>query len=131
IQEVHIDYATAPSYDSDVSNKVYHSETCFINEIFFVSDHKQSYPKQSETINTTYDDDQIDDSDVKVNCGNVEQDTNAHDQNRANIESLIKNVQLKAEKTNKANKLAKEENVLLSKELESYKERVHVFKNQQ
>ncbi|GJR12119.1 hypothetical protein Tco_0794771 [Tanacetum coccineum] len=133
IQEVHTESATAPSYDFDVLNKVSDSETCFINKIFSVSDHEQSYPEQLETINTTYDDDQIDsniifdDSDIEVNKGNVKQHTSAYDQNRANKESLIRNVQLETEKTNEANKLVKKENALLSKELEKYKESVRVF----
>ncbi|GJR93154.1 reverse transcriptase domain-containing protein [Tanacetum coccineum] len=74
-----------------------------------VSDHEQSCHVQPESIKSTYVDDQIDsniifdDTDMEDNSGNVEHDTSAHDQHRAKMESLMRNVQLEAAKTHKIN----------------------------
>ncbi|GKD14184.1 hypothetical protein Tco_1198591, partial [Tanacetum coccineum] len=52
-----------------------------------------------------YDDDQInsnikfDDPDEGINSDNVEQDNNAHDQQRAKLESLLRNVQTECANT--------------------------------
>ncbi|GKD64931.1 hypothetical protein Tco_1307039, partial [Tanacetum coccineum] len=94
------------SYDSDLANEVHDSQMSFINDIFSKSDHAQY---------------------MEGNSGNDEQDNNVHDQKNAEFVLLIRNVQLEAEKTNKAIKDVKEENALLQKELEKYKEQVRVL----
>ncbi|GKC64766.1 retrovirus-related pol polyprotein from transposon TNT 1-94 [Tanacetum coccineum] len=55
---------------------------------------------------------------------NDEQDNNVHDQKNGKFELLIRTVQLEAEKINKVIKVVNEENALLQKKLEKYKERV-------
>nr|GEV71453.1 hypothetical protein [Tanacetum cinerariifolium] len=67
------------------------------------------------------------DLNATVHDGKVKQDNNAHDQRHTEIESLIKNVQIEAEKQRTISKEVKQRNVLLTKELEKYKERIREF----
>ncbi|GJX32960.1 hypothetical protein Tco_0242815 [Tanacetum coccineum] len=101
IQTVDKNSDAKPSYDSDLANEVHDSQTSLINDIFSKN--------------------------MEGNSGNDEQDNNVHDQKNAEFVLLIWNVQLEAEKTNKAIKDVKEENALLQKELEKYKEQVRVL----
>ncbi|GJS45886.1 hypothetical protein Tco_0596007 [Tanacetum coccineum] len=134
IQTVNNDSDVGPSYDSNFANEVHGSQTRFIDDIFEKGDHEQCYREQTESIKPTYDD-QIDsniifdDPDLEGNSENDEQDNNVHDEKYVEFESLIRNVQLEDEKTNKVNKAVKEENDLLKTKLEKYKERVRVFEN--
>nr|GEW19483.1 hypothetical protein [Tanacetum cinerariifolium] len=106
---VNNDYDAEPSYDSDFANE--------------------------KLLKPTYDDDQIDshiifdDLNVEENSENVKQDTSAHDHKYVESESLMRNVQLEAEKTKEEIKTVKDANALLTMKLEKYKERVWVFKN--
>ncbi|GJS98670.1 hypothetical protein Tco_0819840 [Tanacetum coccineum] len=60
----------------------------------------------------------------QVNGGDVEHDQDAHDQKFGHFESLIHIVQIEAENQRRVNKEMKEKNALITKELETYKERV-------
>ncbi|GJU89903.1 hypothetical protein Tco_1302326 [Tanacetum coccineum] len=64
--------------------------------------------------------------DMEINNGRVEQD---HHKRDAEIESLIKNVQIKAKKQRMIYEEVKQRNDLLTKELEKYKERVREFES--
>ncbi|GJV57360.1 hypothetical protein Tco_1458365 [Tanacetum coccineum] len=100
IQTVANDSDAKPSYDSDFVDEVQDSSSSFLKGLFSYYDHEQSHHEQQETIKSAYDDDQIDsniifdDPDEGVNSDNVEQDNNVHDQQCAELESLLRNVQL-------------------------------------
>nr|GEW72958.1 hypothetical protein [Tanacetum cinerariifolium] len=81
-----------PNTYPEFVNEVHKSESCFINEIFSNDDHEQH-----ETIKPSYDDDDqidssiiFDDSDGEDNNEIVKNDTIAHDEHHAEIESLMK-----------------------------------------
>nr|GEW72959.1 hypothetical protein [Tanacetum cinerariifolium] len=83
-----------PNTYPEFVNEVHKSESCFINEIFSNDDHEQH-----ETIKPSYDDDDqidssiiFDDSDGEDNNEIVKNDTIAHDEHHAEIESLMKSV---------------------------------------
>nr|GEX48519.1 hypothetical protein [Tanacetum cinerariifolium] len=84
-----------------------------------------------QTVNNDYDAEPSYDSDFanEENSENVKQDTSAHDHKYAESESLMRNVQLEAEKTKEEIKTVKDANALLTTKLEKYKERVWVFEN--
>ncbi|GKB06037.1 hypothetical protein Tco_0834270 [Tanacetum coccineum] len=87
-----------PSYDIDGLSKVPNYNTCFNNELYFVSANDQKHPEQPESINNTYIVDQLDniiifDSlDMDINRGVIEQDETSHDQNNVAFDSLLKNM---------------------------------------
>ncbi|GJU33354.1 hypothetical protein Tco_1176943 [Tanacetum coccineum] len=90
LQSVNNDTNAGPFYDSDFAKVVNDSQTSFINDMFAKGDHEQFYLEQAEYIKATYDDDQID---SKIIFDDPD----------------VKNVQLEAEKTNKINKVVKEQ----------------------
>ncbi|GJZ94984.1 hypothetical protein Tco_0667187 [Tanacetum coccineum] len=102
-----------PSYDFDFANEVHNSTSSFVNDIFSKNDHKQRYQAQPKSIKPTYDDDKMDsdiifyDLNVEIDSESVVQDTSAHDQKYVEFESLMRNVQLKADKTKRDNVLLK------------------------
>ncbi|GJV00353.1 retrovirus-related pol polyprotein from transposon TNT 1-94 [Tanacetum coccineum] len=77
-----------------------------------------------QTVNNEYDVEQMNDSYFinEINSANVKQVTNDHYQQRVDIESLIRNVKLEAEKQHKVNEVVKQVTALLTKDLEKYKE---------
>ncbi|GJW37101.1 hypothetical protein Tco_0060021 [Tanacetum coccineum] len=94
-----------PSYDLDFMDEVQDCSSSFLEGLFSKDNHEQSHHEQHNTIKPTYDDDQID-SNIKfdnpnkgINSDNVEQDNNAHDQQRAELESLLRNVQTECANT--------------------------------
>ncbi|GJV35758.1 hypothetical protein Tco_1408235 [Tanacetum coccineum] len=89
LQSVNSDTKAGPSYNSDFANEVNDSQTSFINDMFAKGDHEQCYPEQTEAIKPTYDYDQIDSNII--------------------FDDPYINVQLEAEKTNKINKVVKEQ----------------------
>ncbi|GJZ71002.1 hypothetical protein Tco_0634853 [Tanacetum coccineum] len=89
-----------PSYDLHFVNEVKDPSSSFFERLFSNSDHEQSHHEQHETIKTTYDDDQID----------------------SNIIFYDSDEDFNSDKV-------KKDNALLTKELETYKERVCVFEN--
>ncbi|GJY55033.1 hypothetical protein Tco_0446697 [Tanacetum coccineum] len=103
-----------------------------MNSLYTNDDHEQTYPEQPKIINSTIGDDQInsniifDDLYVKVNNGSVDHDKNVHDSYE--LEQLAKNAYKEAEKYQVIVNKVKQQNVVLTKQLERYKERVRVFK---
>ncbi|GJY37681.1 hypothetical protein Tco_0424045 [Tanacetum coccineum] len=91
--------------------------------------------EQLEIIKPTISNDQInsdiifDDPNVEVNDGKVEQDKNAHDRRDYDLELFAKNVHKEAEKQQLIAKEVKQRIVVLTKELEKYKERVRDFES--
>nr|GEU59347.1 hypothetical protein [Tanacetum cinerariifolium] len=98
LQTVNNDSDIEPMNDYDFVSEVHDFTSNFINEIFSKGNHEQHYPEKPESIKPKYDNDLIDsnvicdDPNVEVNSENVEQDTNDHDQQCGDIESLIRNV---------------------------------------
>ncbi|GJX05754.1 hypothetical protein Tco_0193686 [Tanacetum coccineum] len=132
-----VDYDLSPSSSGPIP-AYYVTHPSFVNDF---DDDTQSYEFKGYAINDDPTDSLIttmmllandiifDDPNVEVNSENVEQDTSAHDQQRAKIESLIRNVQIEGDKTHKIDVEVKEANALLTKELKNYKERVQFFEN--
>nr|GEZ03790.1 hypothetical protein [Tanacetum cinerariifolium] len=89
----------------DWKDEVQDCSSSFLEGLFSKDDHEQSHHEQQKTIKPTYDDDQIDsnikfdDPDEGINSDNVEQDNNAHDQHRAKLESLLRNMQIECANT--------------------------------
>ncbi|GJW06171.1 hypothetical protein Tco_1568594 [Tanacetum coccineum] len=106
IQPTNFDSNEGPSYDS-----------AFLSE----------YPKQPKIINNTIGDDQIDSNIIfdepnrDVNSGSVEYDNNV--QESYALEQLARNVYKEAEKQQIIAKKVQQQNTVLTKQLESYKEK--------
>ncbi|GJX83859.1 retrovirus-related pol polyprotein from transposon TNT 1-94 [Tanacetum coccineum] len=89
------------------------------------------YPKQPKIINNTIGDDQIDSNIIfdepnrDVNSGSVEYDNNV--QELYALEQLARNAYKEAEKQQIIAKKIQQQNTVLTKQLESYKEKVWVF----
>ncbi|GJU66458.1 hypothetical protein Tco_1252717 [Tanacetum coccineum] len=85
IQPANIDSDEGPSYDSAFISEVQTPSTSYMNPLFSINNHEQTYHEQPKIINSTTCDDQInsdiifDDPNVEVNDGRVEHDKNAHD----------------------------------------------------
>ncbi|GJS35016.1 retrovirus-related pol polyprotein from transposon TNT 1-94 [Tanacetum coccineum] len=89
------------------------------------------YPKQPKIINNTLGDDQIDSNiifdepNIDVNTGNVEYDNNV--QASYELEQLARNAYTEAEKQQINARNVKQQNKVLTQQLEVYKEKVRVF----
>nr|GEV34072.1 hypothetical protein [Tanacetum cinerariifolium] len=72
--------------------------------------------KRIQTVNNDYDAEPSYDSDFanEENSENIKQDTSAHDHKYVESESLMRNVQLEADKTKEEIKIVKDENALLT-----------------
>ncbi|GJX43453.1 retrovirus-related pol polyprotein from transposon TNT 1-94, partial [Tanacetum coccineum] len=92
---------------------------------------KQKYPKQPKIINNIIGDDQIDSNIIfdepndDVNISSVEDDNNA--QQSYELEQLARNAYKEVEKQQMIAKKVQQQNTMLTKQLESYKEKVRVF----
>nr|GEY00674.1 hypothetical protein [Tanacetum cinerariifolium] len=64
-----------------------------------------------------------------VNSGQVDHYNNDYDQRRAKTESLFKTMRLEIAKQQKISQEVKQSNVLLTKEIETYKERIQEFES--
>ncbi|GJW90125.1 integrase, catalytic region, zinc finger, CCHC-type containing protein [Tanacetum coccineum] len=132
IQPADNDSDAEPTYDSDFVSKVNDSQIELINGLFSNRDPEQQNHEKLETIKPTSIDDQIncniisDDPYVEVNGGQVEHTYDAHDQKLDSFEYMIRNVQIEAKNQRMVNKEMKRKNVLITKELKTYKERVQV-----
>ncbi|GJS46586.1 retrovirus-related pol polyprotein from transposon TNT 1-94 [Tanacetum coccineum] len=106
IQPANIDSDAGPSYDS----------------IFF-----SEYPKQPKIINIAIGNDQIDNNIIfdepndDVNSSSVDDDNNA--QQLYELEQLVRNAYKEAEKQQRFAKKVQQQNIVLTKELELYKEK--------
>ncbi|GJS09832.1 hypothetical protein Tco_0366628 [Tanacetum coccineum] len=127
IQPTNIDSDAALSYDSAFLGEVQKPSTGYVNPLFAKDNQEQKYPKQSKLINDTIDDDQInsniifDEPIVDVNSGSVKYDNNV--QASYELEQLARNVYKEAKKQQiNANKV-KQQNKVLTQQLEVYKEK--------
>ncbi|GJX83162.1 integrase, catalytic region, zinc finger, CCHC-type containing protein [Tanacetum coccineum] len=127
------DFMLDNAYGDNTLDKVNASQVDMINGSLSKSDHEQHHHEKLETIIHTSADDQInsdiifDNPYVDNNSGQVEHDTNAHDQCLHDFESLIINVQVEAGKQRKKNIELQKQKALLQRELETCKERVKEF----
>ncbi|GKC57737.1 hypothetical protein Tco_1085335 [Tanacetum coccineum] len=108
-----------PTYDDEFISEVNASQIDMINGLLSKSDYEQRHHEKLETIIHTSVDDQnysdiiFDDPFVDNNSGHAEHDTNAHDQSLHDFETLLNNVQVKAEKQRKMNVELKNKNKYL------------------
>ncbi|GJT44876.1 hypothetical protein Tco_0953591, partial [Tanacetum coccineum] len=131
IQPANIDFDTGPSYDSAFLSEVQTPSTGYVNPLFTKDNQEQKYPKQPKIINDTIGGDQIDSNiifdepNVDVNSGSVEYDNNV--QALYELKQLARNAYKEAEKQQIIANKVKQQNKLLTQQLELYKEKVWVF----
>ncbi|GJU98736.1 hypothetical protein Tco_1328007 [Tanacetum coccineum] len=131
IQPANIDFDAGPSYDFAFLSEVQTPSTSYVNPLFAKDNQEQKYSKQPKFINDTFGDDQIDrniifdEPNVDVNSGSVEYDNNV--QKSYELEQLTRNAYKEAEKQQIIAKKVQQQNTVLTKQLESYKEKVRVF----
>ncbi|GJV30771.1 integrase, catalytic region, zinc finger, CCHC-type containing protein [Tanacetum coccineum] len=117
-----------------------HNDFLFVDafgmeELEEINNQEQKYPKQPKIINNTIGDDQIDSNIIfdepngDVNSGSVEYDNNV--QESYELEQLAKNAYKEAEKQQIIAKKVQEQNIVLTKQLESYKEKLQHAKERQ
>ncbi|GJZ97016.1 hypothetical protein Tco_0669350 [Tanacetum coccineum] len=126
---------TELTYDAEVISEVNASQIDLINGFLSKGVHEHKSHEKLKTIIQTSVDDQIDydiifnDPYMEDNGGQDEHDLIAHDRPYADIESMINNVQVKAENKRKMNIKLQKQKALLQKEHETCKERVKEFEN--
>ncbi|GJR90717.1 hypothetical protein Tco_0214728 [Tanacetum coccineum] len=131
IQPTNIDSDAGPSYDYAFLSEVQTSSTSYVNPLFAKDYQEQKYPTQPKIINKSIGDDQIDSNIIfdepneDVNSGSVENDNNVQDSYE--LEQLARNAYKEAEKQQIIAKKVMKQNIMLTKHLESYKEKVRVF----
>ncbi|GJW54335.1 hypothetical protein Tco_0098420 [Tanacetum coccineum] len=131
IKPTNIDSDTGPSYDSVFLSEVQTPSTSDVNLLFAKDNQEQKYQKQPKIINDTIGDDQIDSNiifdepNVDVNNGSVKYDNNV--QASYELEQLSRNAYKEAEKQQIITNKVKQQNKLLTQQLELYKEKVRVF----
>ncbi|GJT36887.1 uncharacterized mitochondrial protein-like protein [Tanacetum coccineum] len=128
IQPTNFDSDEGPSYDFAFLSEVQTPSTSYVNPLFAKDTQEQKYPKQPKIINNTIGDDQIDSNIIfdepngDVNSGSVEYDNNV--QESYALEQLARNAYKEAEKQQKFAQKVQQQNTVLTKQLESYKEKV-------
>ncbi|GJV31276.1 retrovirus-related pol polyprotein from transposon TNT 1-94 [Tanacetum coccineum] len=131
IQSANIDFDAGLSYDYAFLNEVQTPSTSYVNPLFAKDNQDQKYPTQPKIINKSIGDDQIDSNIIfdepneDVNSGSVENDNNVQDSYV--LEQLARNVYKEAEKQQIIAKKVQQQNIMLTKQLELYKEKVWVF----
>ncbi|GKD12165.1 hypothetical protein Tco_1196572 [Tanacetum coccineum] len=130
IQPTNINSEAGPFYNSAFLSEVQTPSTSYKNPIF-VNDSEQHYLKQPKIINNTIGDDQIDTdiifdapNDI-VNSGSVGEDNIV--QQSYKLEQLAINAYREAKKQQILAKNVQQHNIELTKQLESYKEKVRAF----
>jgi FtsZ-binding cell division protein ZapB len=125
-----------PSSDTEILARVQHSHAHDNVNIFdnvFAQD--QTHLAHPESISDTYVVEQNDSNitfatpDMDPNRGEPAQDGSSYEQDRALLASLINNFKHELEKCKEDNRKAKQTNVLLTKELERFKEMEKGFQN--
>ncbi|GJZ22826.1 hypothetical protein Tco_0559865 [Tanacetum coccineum] len=130
-QPANFDSDAGLSYDSAFLNELQSPSTSNVNPLFAKDKHEQKYPKQPKIINNTIGDDQIDSNIIfekpnkDVNSGSVEYDNNV--QESYELEQLARYAFKEAEKQQIIVTKVPQQNTVLTKQLESYKEKVRVF----
>ncbi|GJU73401.1 retrovirus-related pol polyprotein from transposon TNT 1-94 [Tanacetum coccineum] len=131
IQPVNIDFDEGPSYDSAFLSEVQKPSTSYVNSLFAKDNQEQKYLKQPNIINDTIGNDQIDSNiifdepNVDVNSGSVEYDNNVQASYELEQLAIMAYKEAKKQQIN-ANKV-KQQNKVLTQQLELYKEKVWVF----
>nr|GEU51585.1 hypothetical protein [Tanacetum cinerariifolium] len=127
IQPSNFDSDAGLSYDSAFLSEVQTPYTSYVNLLFAKDKQEQKYPKQPKIINNTIGGDQIDSNIIfdepneDVNSGNVEYDNNV--QESYDLEELARHAFKKAEKQKIIAKKVQQQNTVLTKQPESYKEK--------
>ncbi|GJX42494.1 hypothetical protein Tco_0257484 [Tanacetum coccineum] len=128
IQPANFDSDEGPSYDSAFLSKVQTPSTSYVNPLFAKETQEQKYLKQPKIINNTIGDDQIDSNIIsdepngEVNSGSVEYDNKV--QESYALEQLARNAYKEAEKQQIIAKKVQQQNIMLTKQLKLYKEKV-------
>ncbi|GJR02607.1 hypothetical protein Tco_0525591 [Tanacetum coccineum] len=131
IQPANFDSDEGPSYDFAFLSEVQTPSTSYVNPLFAKDTQEQKYPKQPKIINNTIGDDQIDiniifdEPNEDVNSGSVEYDNKV--QESYALEQLARNAYQEAEKQQIIAKKDQQQNTVLTKQFESYKEKVWGF----
>ncbi|GJS15967.1 hypothetical protein Tco_0410439 [Tanacetum coccineum] len=131
IQPANIDSDVGPSYDSAFLSEVQTPSTSYVNPLFAKDNQEQKYLTKPKIINKSIGDDQIDSNIIfdepneDVNSGNVENDNNVQDS--YDIEQLARNAYKEAEKQQIIAKKVQQQNIMLTKQLELYKEKIRLF----
>ncbi|GJV65832.1 integrase, catalytic region, zinc finger, CCHC-type containing protein [Tanacetum coccineum] len=127
IQPADIDFDARPSYDSAFLSEVQTPSTSYVNLLFAKDYQEQKYPMQPKIINKSIGDDQIDSNIIfdepneDVNSASVENDNNVQDSYE--LEKLARNAHKEAEKQQIIAKTVQQQNIMLTKQLELYKEK--------
>ncbi|GJR85617.1 hypothetical protein Tco_0209628 [Tanacetum coccineum] len=131
IQPANIDSEAGSSYNSAFLNEVQTPSTSYVNLLLDKDDQEQHYLTQPNIINNTIGDDQIDTNIIfdaqndDVNSGSVKEDNIV--QPSYELEQLAMNAFREVEKQQKLAKNIQQQNIVLTNQLESYKEKVQVF----
>ncbi|GJW01751.1 integrase, catalytic region, zinc finger, CCHC-type containing protein [Tanacetum coccineum] len=129
IQPTNIDSEAGPSYNSAFLSEVQTPSTSYFNPLFARDNQEQQYLKQPKIINNTNDAVNtniiFDAPNDAVNSGNVEEDNNV--QQSYELEQLARNAYREAKKQQIIAKKVQQQNIVLTKQLELYKEKVRVF----
>ncbi|GJR12057.1 hypothetical protein Tco_0794709 [Tanacetum coccineum] len=128
IQPININSDAGPSYEYAFLSEVQKSSTSYVNPLFVKDNQEKKYPKQPKIISNTIADDQIDNNiifdepNVDVNSGSVEHDNNV--QASYALEQLALNAYKEAEKQQINADKVKQQNKVLTQQLELYKEKI-------
>ncbi|GJR94721.1 hypothetical protein Tco_0266895 [Tanacetum coccineum] len=131
IKQENIDSDEGHNYDFAFISEVQTPSTNYMNPLFTVNNHEQTYHKQPKIIYSTICDDQInsdiifDDLNMEVNNGSVEHDKYVHDSYK--LEQLARIAYKEAEKQQIIANKVKQQNVELTKQVEQYNKIVQVF----
>nr|GEY62312.1 integrase, catalytic region, zinc finger, CCHC-type, peptidase aspartic, catalytic [Tanacetum cinerariifolium] len=127
IQPTNFDSDAGPSYDSAFLSEVQTPSASYVNLLFAKDKQKQKYMKEPKIINNTIGDDQIDSNIIfdepnkDVNSGSFEYGNNV--QESYELKQLARNAYKEAEKQQIIAKKVQQQNTVLTKQLESYKEK--------
>ncbi|GJR54000.1 retrovirus-related pol polyprotein from transposon TNT 1-94 [Tanacetum coccineum] len=130
IQPTNFDSDAGPSYDSAYLSEIQTPSTSYVNPLFAKDKQEQKYPKQPKVINNTIGNDQInsniifDEPNEDVNSGSIKYDNNV--QESYELEQLARNAFNEAKKQQIISKKVQQQNTVLIKQLESYKEKLAV-----
>ncbi|GKD27294.1 hypothetical protein Tco_1233508 [Tanacetum coccineum] len=119
------------SNDSAFLSEVQTPSNSYVNPLFAKDNQEQKYPTQPKTINKSIGADQIDSNirfdepNENVTSGTVENNNNV--QESYALEQLARNAYKEAEKQQIIAKQVQQQNIMLTKQLELYKEKVRVF----
>ncbi|GJU12817.1 integrase, catalytic region, zinc finger, CCHC-type containing protein, partial [Tanacetum coccineum] len=131
IQPANYDYDAGPSDDSAFLSEVQTPSTSYVNPLYAKDKQEQKYLKQPKIINKTISDDQVDNNIIfdepneDVNSGSVKYDNNV--QESYELEQLARNTYKEAEKQQIIAKKVQQQNIVLTKQLESYKEKLNAL----